>query len=941
MVPLSSQEIQKKVGMRPTLLVGIGGTGQKVLVQLKARFLRNYGVIPSDVRFLCFDTDQTAEKTQVDGKVVTLTTDTELINVGGIEPNNILFNLDRHPAVAAWITEDKENIPARAIVMGARQVRPLGRLSLFWRIETLYNKISEAVGNLTKLEETPNDQRGVNVFVISSVCGGTGSGAILDVAYLARHAIDRAGLTSAFCFINGILALPSVFPNVEKIGIEANAYATLEELDYFMNSGEWHVDYGNTRVGTVEFKGQPPFNICYLVGARNEQGQGLNGMEEIGPMIAEAVYLQISSQVGRATDSVFDNVDVLTGHVEDRETGKMKPTAYSSFGTASLVFPALKVIEICSHRLGVELIGKSLLHKDESEDAEKAAVKNFLQVSQLEAETLLKEVSRDAKGNAIKIVADPRNLDRFKENELLQATQGYMRQLENTLDNEYNQALEANRKSLSDVLAKRLDTEVNRLVDDANCGLYFTVSFLQELDRVLALARKDMDKAREAMDARRDRAFGSLRQLMDAFSSSFRSSIFGKSGRIKDTRNRYIAAYQDYLNARFEGRKHEVAVAVVASLTSIIQTRRSSIQNLIDRLQFIQNQYDTFGEKGGTKSRVEYVLAQEITNFDDVDMFYKNHWDQLGASPVTLLLEAQGPLHTWLDMDQNTVSDKVLQYARGLFDDIRQITIENETIRKRAEVEPDKRMQDLINRSVPFWNYKKETLGQDWRSKKILVKGVRDRESSIYVSFSSGQEGTEETLISTFDPHTITVLQTKHGLPLFGLTQYKDYKAAHDQVMKNKSKPLYVFPEVRPGGEKAKQIFALALAYGYVFKSGVYYNVVPKDPGYPPIRLDQGMSDSLRSFRSNDDLIAQVTHQLEDQVSREGRETASQMLNEWIREPYVYELKGGATKVTGSAVDRTAMSKDNSVSRPGGVNYYLVMELRETVKKYMTMVLLA
>jgi hypothetical protein len=35
------------------------------------------------------------------------------------------------------------------------------------------------------------------------------------------------------------------------------------------------------------------------------------------------------------------------------------------------------------------------------------------------------------------------------------------------------------------------------------------------------------------------------------------------------------------------------------------------------------------------------------------------------------------------------------------------------------------------------------------------------------------------------------------------------------------------------------------------------------------------------------------------------------------------------------------MNKDVSVSRPGGVNYYLVLELRETVKKYLTMVLLA
>ena len=71
--------------MRPTLLIGIGGTGQKVLIQLKARFLRNYGEVPRAVSFLCFDTDPAAEKTKFEDREVSLVTDTELINLGGIE----------------------------------------------------------------------------------------------------------------------------------------------------------------------------------------------------------------------------------------------------------------------------------------------------------------------------------------------------------------------------------------------------------------------------------------------------------------------------------------------------------------------------------------------------------------------------------------------------------------------------------------------------------------------------------------------------------------------------------------------------------------------------------------------------------------------------------------------------------------------------------------
>src|SRR5271157_5909135 len=106
MASLTPQEMQKRVGMRPTLLIGLGGTGQKVLVQLKARFMKNYGQVPPAVEFLCFDTDQTAEQTQMDGEIVRLTGETELVNIGGVQTINIITNLDKYPAIASWITED-------------------------------------------------------------------------------------------------------------------------------------------------------------------------------------------------------------------------------------------------------------------------------------------------------------------------------------------------------------------------------------------------------------------------------------------------------------------------------------------------------------------------------------------------------------------------------------------------------------------------------------------------------------------------------------------------------------------------------------------------------------------------------------------------------------------------------------------------------------------
>lgn len=933
MSPLTAQEMQQSVGMRPTLLIGLGGTGQKVLIQLKARFLRNYGQIPNAVEFLCFDTDQTAEQTQLNNQVVRLTGETELVNIGGIQTANIIRNLDKYLAIAYWIMEDKERIPTAAIQMGAKQVRPLGRLSFFWYVEMIQRKIQASVQRLTDLK-LEIQQKGINVFIISSVCGGTGSGTFLDTAYLARSVIGKAGIDPEFCYINGVLALPSVFPNVEKTGIESNAFASLAELDYFIDTSDWTVEYGNPRVPTFSFSGKRPFNIVYLVDARNEQGQGLPGLEEVAPMLGEAIYLQISSQVGNANKSVFDNVDVLTGKILQHEENRERPTAYSSLGTASLVFPVNKIIELCANRLGRDLLQNEIMRKEMPPERVDVAVKSFLQANQVENTTLLEQVARNAQNNMMRIALDARQLDRFKENEMFQMTQAYLSKAENTVDNEYSQTLDLNRRAISDKLEKVVDSEVERLLDDPAGGLYFTLAVLEKLDALLAASRRDLDKDREGMEKRRENSQTACNQTQNNFAQSFRTGPIGRGGRIKEARNRHIDTFQNYLVARFEVRKREVGIAILANLSTSIQAKRVVLQRTVDRLQFIQRQFENIERSSVGKPRTDFILAQDITTDADVEKYFTEHYNRLGASPAAALVDSKGPLHTWLNLEQENIADRILEYTRSVFDDLKEISIEQIILEKGGQIEPRKRLLDLVNRSVPFWMFRTAgVLGQEWeRAKGITVVGVPDRERSIF----KGESEADTQLTSTFDPYRIIVLQTKHGIPLFALTQYDDFKQSHDYVMQRKKKPLYIFPEVRPGGEKAKQVYALGIAYGFIFRSGVYYHIIPEDLGQKPIQIGNSMADSLGSFRSNEDLVKNLSKRIDDQISREGIGAAVLTLEAFITEPYVYELKGGA-KVTN--IDKAMMVKDISVGKPDTTNFDLIQEMRSTLKDFVKKVL--
>jgi hypothetical protein len=392
--------------------------------------------------------------------------------------------------------------------------------------------------------------------------------------------------------------------------------------------------------------------------------------------------------------------------------------------------------------------------------------------------------------------------------------------------------------------------------------------------------------------------------------------------------------FQNYLTARAEAKKRDVALALLAGLSVTVQARRAALQNTVNRLQFVQSQWDGQIDRARTgKPRTNFVLAEDITTDEDVDRYYNENIARLGDAPAAHLLDSQGPLHSWVDLDQDQMAERILCYSRNVFESLKQITIEDIVVEKRSHVDPRARLQRLVNASVPFWSYQVEgRMGQDWQSEKIVAVGVNDKENSIYKDAIE----TAQVLTSTFDPYTITVLQTKHGVPLFALTQYPSFKDKHDLVIRTGLKPLYVFPEVRPGGPRAKQAFALGTAYGFIFKSGVYYYILPRDPSDQPLQLDRGMAESLRAFRNNDSLVNQVADEVEAQVSLTGIDEATKLLEAFVGEPYVNELRGGAMRAN---IDRSVMVRDTSVAVPGSANFDLAMELRETIKDYIREVL--
>jgi hypothetical protein len=224
----------------PALIIGLGGTGQWVLVYVKRRLLETYGPqIPPEVRLLAFDT-----ATQPQARIGQVELGPgEFIYVGG---NAYEFartaRANQLPHVVSWFRAgwflSAPGVPAFLnLVSGAVRFRQLGRLAVFYNMagaphSLFLNALRHAIAELRQ----GSGMRTLQVHLAASLFGGTGSGMLVDVAHLVRAIANIVGVSAR---ISAYLVLPQAFEELLPASSEqrghhrACAFAALRELCRF------------------------------------------------------------------------------------------------------------------------------------------------------------------------------------------------------------------------------------------------------------------------------------------------------------------------------------------------------------------------------------------------------------------------------------------------------------------------------------------------------------------------------------------------------------------------------------------------------------------------------------------------------------------------------------------------------------------------------------
>jgi hypothetical protein len=290
----------------PTVFVGLGGSGKSVLMRLRKQFhdrFTNWGSrFDRFARFVFVDTDrgEFAPRSQSNAMFAdVIPRESEVVEstISRAEFQRIFDNLEMRVESdhLHWLKPSMRTVGPGAVEDGAGTHRQFGRLAFFVNYAAIRQQIKaqieEVLAYATKHATEVAPDR-IEVVVVTSLAGGTGSGMFLDVAYLVRDLLSHPDYDALrIKHVTIVAFLPEMFRNSGESLLprfRQNAYAALLELEY----------YGTARTG----------DALYLGEEAQAGRDGRHGFRATWPGRGEVFFAD------RGWDTLFlvDNVNNLT-----------------------------------------------------------------------------------------------------------------------------------------------------------------------------------------------------------------------------------------------------------------------------------------------------------------------------------------------------------------------------------------------------------------------------------------------------------------------------------------------------------------------------------------------------------------------------------------------------------------------------------------------------
>ena len=856
--------------MRGTLYIGLGGTGAASVLALKKLFIDRYGEVPPSVKLLAIDTDKGTLYKEVwssNGEKISFSHSEFLCLHVGSPYSVYLSNLDSFQ----WIP--KKNVKFISNLNGVGScIRSNARFVFAVNRDIVKKCILGALNSLPR-----DNSCYININIISSSAGGTGSGIFLDVTCLVKESLKDT-LCSNFD-IRPWFILPDVYREmVHGVGsayVYLNAWATFEEIDYTEDSGHFvqPIPFGQVLIE------HPLFDYAFVLGNKNTStGLKLDNIWQITDLVAKCAFYNSILEDKFYTD---DGIRVmLQNGCYDIQN---KHAWASSVGFAELVFDSsiVKQVYVCRFMsLLAELISSPV--KDEISGTMEG-LDAFLDVDNLKKDLLvpypeyLPVVDDDTTTSDINTYIDYLTGKR---------TDSLIRENVNRFISDFSSTLSAQIDSYIDNGFKGC---FNSLLYIVRNTLSCITSNLQKCKEDLENNSIDNECLNWECELKKIRNRGLLRVIEKV-----------NKTRVEILSNKII----DYVSIERERIRLRWAIRFYEEARSLLFQYEHNLESLLSNLRAVA---DCYSEQLSSLERIVstpdayqiylhssevYTLSRYELSVDLIDTF-RNHFERVG-------------LLSWISSSKAVIEKQMLDLVNSL-DLVNNAA--NVSIDDKLRTMPNNVVKECLNRlkilAAPLWSYNTQGYNQTQLAlDKFVIVGVGNRYNSVLVTnpdFNSvfDMYGNHSMLESTGRYDRIIVTIQERFLPIYAVDNVMAYRHEYlkwvssnysfepyvDNNIHNRiiSENFNVMPTIEQ--DNILQLWVWGFVFGYIHfdPETNYYWIRSKSRGDAIHRYRFNLNkqrDVAFDIFKTEGLYHEIEDLLNSEISRHGNEAINQKIQQ-------------------------------------------------------------
>ncbi len=342
-----------------TLFVGVGGIGSEIITRVAEMCAEGEA---KNIRFVAMDTNANDLRGVKSSKA-------NVVPIQTSSPQSVMDYLKSDEDARKRWFPNNTTLYSKTVSEGAGQVRAISRLALNATIKTgEIQKLYKAIDTLFH-KDGEDLKQALRVVIVSSACGGTGSGIAMTVGMLIREYLHKNYREKAL-LIRGFLLLPGVMDTVigtetERESLRRNGYATIKEINGFMikASGfcgvrkdlerydDLYIDVPTTTNG-VERLENLPFDFCFLLDRVDHSQESMQTLEQYKQFAARSLYEQNIGPMQGDAFSMEDNV------IKEFSNGNnLGRNRFGGIGASVIRYPYEDIADYIAYSRAIDRIG--------------------------------------------------------------------------------------------------------------------------------------------------------------------------------------------------------------------------------------------------------------------------------------------------------------------------------------------------------------------------------------------------------------------------------------------------------------------------------------------------------------------------------------------------------------------------------------------------------